>query len=302
MIRDISLSGLCCANKRKKLISGKCFLILDEYAFLSMWRKASISSFVSAVLMMAPFLTARLICRFLDGSNRSCGGRLCSELYTLNQLTGKYWFFLNNDTLIEEDNFPNLIKRLESDPQIIGVSPLIRDCNQHRTIQYAGYTPLSAITLRNQAIGEGTTDASAFPAKETPYLHGAAMLFKREVIQQVGKMPEIFFLYYEELDWCTAMNRQGYTLWFEPSCEILHKGSSTIGDTSPLKAFYLSRNRLLYAYRNRTGLTRILCILYLLCIATPVQCMRAILHRQKGICQAHLRGIHDFIKLKSKMS
>lgn len=215
---------------------------------------------------------------------------------------GKYWFFLNNDTLIEKDTFTNLIKRLESNPQIAGVSPLILDCNQHRTIQYAGYTPLSAITLRNRAIGEGTTDTSAFPAKETPYLHGAAMLFKREVIQKVGKIPEIFFLYYEELDWCAAMNRQGYTLWFEPSSEILHKGSSTIGDTSPLKAFYLSRNRLLYAYRNRTGLTRILCILYLLCIASPVQCMRAILHRQKGICQAHLRGIHDFIKLKSKMS
>lgn len=215
---------------------------------------------------------------------------------------GKYWFFLNNDTLIEKDTFQNLIKRLESDPQIAGVSPLIRDCNQHRTIQYAGYTPLSSITLRNRSIGEGVTDASPYPAKETPFLHGAAMLFKREAIQQVGKMPEIFFLYYEELDWCAAMNRQGYTLWVEPSCEILHKGSSTIGNTSSLKAFYLSRNRLLYAYRNRTGLTRILCILYLLCIATPVQCMRAILHRQKGICQAHLRGIYDFIKLKPKMS
>lgn len=35
---------------------------------------------------------------------------------------GKYLFFLNNDTLIEKDTFPNLIKRLESDPQIAGVS------------------------------------------------------------------------------------------------------------------------------------------------------------------------------------
>ena len=113
---------------------------------------------------------------------------------------GNYWFFLNNDTLIEKDTFQNLIKRLESDPQIAGVSPLIRDCNQHRTIQYAGYTPLSSITLRNRAIGEGATDASTYPAKETPFLHGAAMLFKREAIQQVGKMPEIFFLYYEELE------------------------------------------------------------------------------------------------------
>ena len=46
----------------------------------------------------------------------------------------------------------------------------------------------------------------------TPYLHGAAMMFKREVIEKIGMMPEIFFLYYEELDWSTSMTRAGYEL------------------------------------------------------------------------------------------
>ena len=42
-----------------------------------------------------------------------------------------------------------------------------------------------------------------------PYLHGAAMIIKREVIEKIGMMPEIFFLYYEELAWSTSMTRAG---------------------------------------------------------------------------------------------
>ena len=38
-------------------------------------------------------------------------------------------------------------------------------------------------------------------------------------------MPEEYFLYYEELDWCTYINREGYELWYDPACEIWHKDS-----------------------------------------------------------------------------
>ena len=213
---------------------------------------------------------------------------------------GKYLFFLNNDTLIINDDFPHLIQRLESDERIGGLSPLIRDNNNQRTIQYAGYTPLSPITLRNRAIGEGKTDASAYPAKETPFLHGAAMLFKRDAIERTGEMPEIYFLYYEELDWCSSMYRNGYTLWYDPACEIIHKGSNTIGTNSPLKAYYMIRNRLLYAYRNRSGILRLLSIAYLLGIVAPIQCLRSLFCGPKGILSAHLRGIVAFFTLKDK--
>ena len=70
------------------------------------------------------------------------------------------------------------------------------------------------------------------------------MMVKREVVEQVGRMPEIYFLYYEEMDWCTQMSRQGYQLWYEPRCTIYHKESRSTGKDSPLKTYYLARNRL----------------------------------------------------------
>ena len=121
---------------------------------------------------------------------------------------GKYLFFINNDTYIESDAISCLVERLESRPEIGGVSPKIRFAFPPQHIQFAGFTPLSRITLRNHMLGFGCPDDGKYDTPHpTPYLHGAAMMIKREVVEKAGMMPEIFFLYYEELDWSTSMVR-----------------------------------------------------------------------------------------------
>jgi GT2 family glycosyltransferase len=103
-------------------------------------------------------------------------------------------------------------------------------------IQFAGYTPLSSITIRNRAIGCGEEDKGQYDTPHpTPYAHGAAMMVKREAIEKVGLMPECYFLYYEELDWSMMMTRAGYDIWYEPACTIFHKESQSTGQNSPLR-------------------------------------------------------------------
>lgn len=211
-----------------------------------------------------------------------------------------YILFINNDTVIVKDTLSYLIKRLKSSDKIVGASPLIRDYHKPHKIQYAGYTPLSLITLRNKVIGEGQTDEKLFPSHATPYLHGAAMLLKKDVIKEIGLMPEEYFLYYEELDWCTSITKQGYELWYEPACEIWHKESKTIGIDSPMKCYYLNRNRLLYASRNRSGIIRYLAILYLSVIAAPKNAFIAYLKGEKEIAKTYFIGTKAFFKLKNK--
>lgn len=176
---------------------------------------------------------------------------------------GKYLFLINNDTYIESDEMPSLIERLESRPDIGGVSPKIRFAFPPQHIQFAGFTPLSQITLRNTMLGFDCPDNGSYDTPHpTPYLHGAAMMIKREVIEKAGMMPEIFFLYYEELDWSTSMTRAGYELWYEPGCTVFHKESQSTGQLSKLRTYYLTRNRLLYARRNLKGTDRFLSVLY----------------------------------------
>ena len=216
---------------------------------------------------------------------------------------GKYLFFLNNDTLLrckKEDvrckMFQPLIDRLESSPKIGMVSPKIRFSWGTNPIQYAGYTPLSKITLRNRAIGCGEPDHGQYDtAHPTPYAHGAAMMVKREVIEKAGLMPECYFLYYEELDWSMMMRRAGYDIWYEPAMTVYHKESQTTGQQSPLRTYYITRNRLLFVKRNNKTVSRYLSYLYQICVVVCRDILKYTLQRRFDLVKAVSRGICDFI-------
>ena len=211
---------------------------------------------------------------------------------------GRYLFFINNDTILrhQTSDIRHLVSRLETDDKIGMVCPKIRFAWGDYPIQFAGYTPLSRYTMRNSSIGFGETDKGQYDiAHPTPYAHGAAMMVKREVLEKVGLMPECYFLYYEELDWSMMFTRAGYSIWYEPTCTIYHKESQTTGQNSPLKTYYLTRNRLLFVKRNIQGLRRYITYTYLLLVVAPRDICKYILHRQFNLASATIKGIKYFI-------
>ncbi|SFO53385.1 glycosyltransferase family 2 protein [Prevotella sp. tf2-5] len=212
---------------------------------------------------------------------------------------GKYLFFLNNDTIIHQPSaISHLIKRLESSDEIGIVSPKIRFSWGNQQIQYTGYTPLSYITLRNKPIGCGEEDRGQYDTPHpTPYAHGAAMMVKREVVEKAGQMPECYFLYYEELDWSVMIRRTGYEIWYEPACTVYHKESKTTGHISPLKTFYITRNRLLFAKRNVKGISKYVSYLYLMVIVAPKDMLKYCWQGRNDLSKATFNGIIQFMKL-----
>lgn len=205
---------------------------------------------------------------------------------------GKYLFLINNDTVFKEFNLDVLIKRLESSPKIGMVCPKIRFAWANNPIQFAGYTPLSTITIRNKAIGYGEEDKGQYNTPhQTPYAHGAAMMLKREVLDKVGLMPECYFLYYEELDWSMMMTRAGYEIWYEPASTIYHKESQSTGQNSPLRTYYITRNRLLIVKRNWSGFTKYLSYFYLIVIVATRDIIKYTFRGQLGLTSAVIKGI-----------
>ena len=211
---------------------------------------------------------------------------------------GRYLFFINNDTIIPQaSDIRLLINRLDASEKIGMVSPKIRFSWDKQPIQYAGYTPLSSITLRNKSIGYGEPDFGQYDAPRlTPYAHGAAMMVKREVIEKAGMMPECYFLYYEELDWSEMIRRAGYEIWYDPNCTVYHKESQTTGQQSPLKTYYITRNRLLFAQRNINGSERYLTYIYIIGVVAVRDILKYFCKGQFTMVKAVIKGIIHFIK------
>ena len=188
----------------------------------------------------------------------------------IRQAKGEYIMLLNNDTEVNPGFIEPLLSKLQSDSQIGAVSPKIRFFHTPDTIQYAGISPYTLVTLRQYLIGLGEIDTGQFDTTcETFSIHGAAMMIPVSVIKEVGLMAELYFLYYEEHDWAERIKNAGYKIFYVPESLIFHKESISTGKQSPLKTYYITRNRFLFARRNIKGISKLITLAYLLFIAFP---------------------------------
>lgn len=183
---------------------------------------------------------------------------------------GEYYFIVNNDTEVTPYLLDELIEPFFDNDQIGVVSPKIRYFSHPRIIQYAGFTEVNPFTGRNKSIGLKEEDNGQYDVPcYTAYAHGAAMMVKKEVVEKVGSLSDIFFIYYEELDWSARIRQAGYKIFYQPTALIYHKESITMGKESPMKAYFHNRNRILFMRRNTTGFQFSIFIIFFIFVVIP---------------------------------
>jgi GT2 family glycosyltransferase len=189
----------------------------------------------------------------------------------LSRATGEYLFFVNNDTIFTDGLIHTLVDTLERNPSVGVVSPKLLYFDDPGMLQYAGYTPMNYYTARNSCIGQYERDHGQYDdlVGETGFAHGAAMMVKREAIDKAGTMAEHFFLYYEELDWCDRIKKEGFAVWVNMKATIYHKESISVGKKSALKEYFMNRNRLLFTRRNAPLPAKLFFWVYFILVVTP---------------------------------
>ncbi|MEM6802402.1 MAG: glycosyltransferase family 2 protein [Bacteroidota bacterium] len=210
----------------------------------------------------------------------------------ITKAKGDYFLFLNNDTLPRANLVENLLEGFGYQHDIGAVSPKILYLDPPGVIQFAGYTPINPFTGRNKTLGQGEKDQGQYDqAHIIPYAHGAAMMLRKEVIEKVGKMPEEFFLYYEELDWSVQIRNAGYHICFFPKASIYHHASLSTGQNSPLKTYYYYRNRILFMRRNSPTGARLIFLSYFFLILSPVKYLLFLLRGKTAHRKALLNAL-----------
>jgi len=212
--------------------------------------------------------------------------------FGLMRAKGEYVFLLNNDIEVPPSFIEPLVDKLEQHPEIGAVSPKIKFYYQPDTLQFAGYTPFHPVTMRNTAIGYWEKDKGQYNEdRETPFTHGAAMMVPMRVVKEVGLMSYIFFLYYEEADWCARIAKAGYKMYYVHNSHVLHKESVSTGRISPLKIYYQNRNRIVYLRRNIQGSDFIKAVGYQLLVAIPKNAFKFLLKGKFSLFLAYYRAI-----------
>lgn len=204
------------------------------------------------------------------------------------QASGEYLLFLNNDTEVEPGFIEPLVHLFQHNKDAGIASPKIIYHGTDNLIQYAGSTGINSWTGRSITIGNQEKDSGQYNTSyPTQLADGAAMMVPMRVIRQVGLMPDLYFLYYEELDWCERIKKTGFTCHYVGHSVIFHKESVSVGKSSVLKTYYMNRNRLLFIRRNMTGWHLWTSSLVFLLLAVPKNSLKFSLHRD----WKHVRAI-----------
>ena len=210
----------------------------------------------------------------------------------MREAKGDYIFIVNNDTEVTPDLLEKLLAPFAQDERIGVVSPKIKFYDHPDIIQYAGFRPMNPFTGQTGAEGNQEVDHGQHDTPgETHGAHGAAMMVKREVIEKVGMFAEKFFIYYEEWDWSARIRRAGYKIYYQPEATIYHKESMTMGKESAIKAYYHTRNRILYMRRNSKKGPLVVFMLFLLCFVIPKAVINYVRRLQFKHLKAFVNGV-----------
>jgi GT2 family glycosyltransferase len=205
---------------------------------------------------------------------------------------GDYLFIVNNDTEFTPGLIEGLIEVFEQYPDAGMVSPKFHYFFHKGTIEYAGYQAVNMFTGRNGMIGCREKDMGQYnEIKQTHYAHGGGMMVSRKVVDEVGMLPDDFFIYYEELDWSEQVKRKGYKIYYQPKSLIYHKESMSTGKASPFKTFYHTKNRILFMRRNVSLPSFLVFAAYFTCFTIPKNTATFLLKGQKQHLKNFWKGI-----------
>ena len=216
-----------------------------------------------------------------------------------------YVCILNNDVVVENNFLTKIIKTMENTKDIGLAGPCICNYEDKNIIQAMG----ANINLYN-GLTQGKYKGWKYdniPHKDAfvDYLGGACFVCRKEVFEKIGLIPENYFLFFEETEFCFKAAKEGYKLLCVYESKIYHKGSSTISKYSGLSYYFLNRNRVVFVRRNAKFLQKIIFSIYIFIEAVgriiirrePFSLLKNIIHGFKAdLKNIDIETVRAFIK------
>ncbi|MFW0837771.1 MAG: glycosyltransferase family 2 protein [Candidatus Komeilibacteria bacterium] len=146
---------------------------------------------------------------------------------------GEYILFLNPDIYIEPNNIEKMLKFMDEHQQVGLLGPqLLYPSGQYQESclaypdwrlpfyrrSFLAHSQAGKKWLRHYLL----RDYDHKTARPVDWLFGASWLVRQKAITEVGKLDEVYFMYFEDLDWCRRFWQVGWQVWYFPEAKVIH--------------------------------------------------------------------------------
>ncbi|MBU1355262.1 MAG: glycosyltransferase family 2 protein [Candidatus Edwardsbacteria bacterium] len=160
-----------------------------------------------------------------------------------------YVCLLNNDTTITPEFLEPLVNWMEQDKITGIVGPKVCDYYDKNIIQATG-SRANLFFGKFYQLNGGKNKDEIKGVFEVDYVAGSCLLVRSELISKIGFIPEEYFLFFEETEWCLKFKRAGYKVMCLCESVIYHKGSKSTEKVDGIQEYYMCRNSIIFEKRN----------------------------------------------------
>lgn len=161
-----------------------------------------------------------------------------------------YWL-INADVRVAAETFSGLREMFVRHPRAGAVGPRMLTGQK-----LWGARGVVDVILGRTAMVDWPKSKRSQPLPFWSYVPGACIMVRADAYHQVGGLPEIYFLYYEETELCVRLQQQGWELYCASDLEIQHAVVSREHRIpAPHYAYYFVRNNLLF-WRRCFGISK----------------------------------------------
>lgn len=180
------------------------------------------------------------------------GGFNTGLRYALEVNNYDYVWLLDNDVTVAPDALQKLLDTMIAVPEAGIVGSVILYMDEPETVhELGGFVDKERFVL---PLNYHRVNVSQLPEKheEVDYVPACSILVDVEKMMKVGIMDEGFFLYYDEVEWCSRFQSKGYKILSTPASHIWHKGGAG-NRSNNLPIYFQWRNKFYFFMRTLKG-------------------------------------------------
>ena len=170
--------------------------------------------------------------------------------------TGRYVYVLNEDTTANDWSFERITEYLDAHPQVAALGPrLVYPDGRLQDSAWRFPTPLVS-TMGLATLGQlGVKQSKGASVRPVDWVMGAALVLRREALDQVGLFDEDFFLYSEEVDLQARLRQAGWETHYFPELTVVHHESQFSAGIPErrINEMWRSRHRYWRKHHTRMG-------------------------------------------------
>jgi GT2 family glycosyltransferase len=168
---------------------------------------------------------------------------------------GRYVYVLNEDTTADDWGFERMARYLDEHPRVAALGPRIVYPNgRHQASAWRFPTPAASL-LGLPTLGRvGITQSRGSEPRAVDWVMGAALLLRREALEEVGLFDEGFFIYSEEVDLQLRLRRAGWEVHYFPGVTVVHHESQFSAEIPERRINEMWRSRHRYWRKHHSPL------------------------------------------------